>query len=255
MRAGYLQMIKFAAISIAISLALLAGDPVSAAGCRDLVFETTPFTVCEANPREETVRLYWGDDAGRPLGTFENLATELSAIGQGLVFAMNGGMYHPDRRPVGLFIQDGETIAPLVTSAGPGNFGLLPNGVLCLTEDAAIVVETSRFAKEAAGCQDASQSGPMLVMDGRLHPRFIPDSDSKFIRNGVGVDDAGILYAVISNRSVNFHTFARLFRDVLQTPNALYMDGKVSRLYAPDIGRNDFGFPMGPILGVVRPAN
>lgn len=248
-------MTKFAAIWTAISLGLLAADPAGAAACRDEVFEETPFTVCEADPKTESVRLFWGDESGRLLGTFENVEAMLAGSGQTLAFAMNGGMYHPDRRPVGLFVADGNTIASLVRSAGPGNFGLLPNGVLCLNDDEASVLETDQFASVAPNCRYASQSGPMLVIDGKLHPRFIPNSDSRFVRNGVGVDAGGRLYAVISNRPVNFHRFARFFRDVLKTPNALYMDGKVSRLFARDIGRNDFGFPLGPILGVVRSAD
>ena len=91
----------------------------------------------------------------------------------------------------------------------------------------------------------------MLVIDGALHPRFIPGGSSKYIRNGVGVDATGRAYFVISDRAVNFHTFGRFFRDVLKTPEALFLDGKVSRLYAPSLGRSDLGFALGPIVGLV----
>jgi uncharacterized protein YigE (DUF2233 family) len=95
----------------------------------------------------------------------------------------------------------------------------------------------------------------MLVIDGAIHPRFLPDSSSRFVRNGAGVSSDGTrAYVAISDRAVTFHEFARFFRDVLGTPQALYFDGRVSRLHAPDLGRSDFGFPMGPILGLVRPA-
>ncbi|RZW11070.1 MAG: hypothetical protein EX266_02875 [Rhodobacteraceae bacterium] len=245
----------YAAIWTAISLVLALALPAHAAGCRDVSFEATSFTVCEADPATEDVRLFLSDRDGQPLGTFDNLDAQLSEQGQSLAFAMNGGMYHPDRRPVGLFIEDGETLSPIVTREGPGNFGLLPNGVLCLGETTARIFESRRFDREKPACLFASQSGPMLVIDGALHPRFIPNSSSQFVRNGVGVTADGRLLAVISNQRVNFHRFARFFRDVLQAPNALYFDGKVSRLYAPDRARHDIGFPMGPILGVVRPAD
>jgi uncharacterized protein YigE (DUF2233 family) len=62
----------------------------------------------------------------------------------------------------------------------------------------------------------------------------------------------GTAYFAISERPVTFHQFARLFRDRLKTPDALYLDGNVSRLYAPDLGRDDAGFAMGPMLGLVR---
>jgi uncharacterized protein YigE (DUF2233 family) len=95
----------------------------------------------------------------------------------------------------------------------------------------------------------------MLVIDGALHPRFIADSPSRYIRNGVGVSaDGSRAYFVISQGRVNFAEFARLFRDALGTPQALYFDGNVSRLFAPGMGRRDMGFPMGPIVGTVVPA-
>lgn len=245
----------YAAIWTAISFSFLAALPASAAACRDIVFETTPFTVCEADPKIDDVRLFLHDAEGRPLGTFDNVEAALAKEGLALDFAMNAGMYHPDRRPVGLYVENGQSLSRIVTRAGPGNFGLLPNGVLCLNGTSAQVIESGRFDGEQPACRFASQSGPMLVIDGALHHRFLPESDSRHVRNGVGVTDNGQLVAVISNRPVNFHRFGRLFRDVLKTPNALYMDGRISRLYAPDLGRHDIGFPMGPILGVVRSAD
>ena len=57
----------------------------------------------------------------------------------------------------------------------------------------------------------------------------------------------------ISNEAVNFHSFARLFRDELGLQDALYFDGNISRLYAPQLDRHDGGFPMGPMVGTVIP--
>ena len=105
-------------------------------------------------------------------------------------------------------------------------------------------------------CRFATQSGPMLVIDGAICTRsFMPDSDITYIRNGVGVSaDGSRAVFAISNDRVNFHAFARLFRDDLGLPHALYFDGNISRLYAPEIERDDIGFRMGPIVGVVVPA-
>ncbi|WP_318339060.1 phosphodiester glycosidase family protein [Defluviimonas sp. D31] len=221
--------------------------------CRTVEHEARSYAVCEVAAGAD-LRLFLTGADGKPMATFDRLQATVEAEGHRLVFAMNGGMYHPDRRPVGLFIEAGQEVAPLVTSAGPGNFGLQPNGVFCIGEDRFAVVETLAFAAAPPACRDATQSGPMLLIGGALHPRFLKDSDSRYIRNGVGVSaDGKTAYFVISGGRVNFDEFARFFRDALKAPDALYFDGKVSRLYAPEIGRDDIGFPMGPIVGLAAP--
>ncbi|MDJ1008974.1 MAG: phosphodiester glycosidase family protein [Paracoccaceae bacterium] len=234
-----------------LSVAAAAANPA----CEEDRFEGTPFTACTVDPGAEEIRLFYRTDDGALIGSFSVLADRLAARGRRLELAMNGGMYHPDRRPVGLYVEDGRELAPLVLSDGPGNFGLLPNGVFCLRAGRAEVVESRDFAARAPLCDFATQSGPLMVEDGALHPRFLPDSDSLFIRNGIGVRPDGRVVLAISDAPVNFHRFARLFRDRLGATDALYIDGRVSRLYAPVLGRADIGFPLGPILGVLGPAD
>jgi uncharacterized protein YigE (DUF2233 family) len=234
---------------IRAALAWLAlAAPALALDCRDIRFEGAPYTICDVAPQQERLQLFLNDAQGKPYGSFAAVEEEHGP----LAFAMNAGMYHDDRRPVGLFLQNGEELAPLVTQPGPGNFGLLPNGLLCLADDGAFVVETMAYAGGARECDSATQSGPMLVIDGELHPRFLPDSDSRHLRNGVGTsaDGTRAVFA-ISGRAVTFHEFGRLFRDGLSLPNALYLDGSVSRLHAPSLDRDDWGSPMGPIVGLL----
>lgn len=236
-------------IRAALALAFLGlAAPVAALECREVRFEDVPYTTCEVRPREERLRLFLYDADGRPFGGFGAVEAQHGP----LAFAMNAGMYHPDRRPVGLFRADGAEVAPLVTADGPGNFGLLPNGVLCLGPDGARVVETRAFAADPPACEAATQSGPLLVAGGELHPRFLPASTSRHVRNGVGTsaDGARAVFA-ISEEPVTFHAFARLFRDGLGLPDALYLDGSISRLHAPSLGRSDWGLPMGPIVGLL----
>ena len=38
----------------------------------------------------------------------------------------------------------------------------------------------------------------------------------------------------------------------LDAPDALFLDGQVSRIYAPAMSRNEAGMDMGPIVGVVE---
>jgi uncharacterized protein YigE (DUF2233 family) len=230
---------------------LLAPGAAMAAECRDTVFEGASYTVCEVKLGEDLRLFHSGPDG--TYGSFRNLESALAADGESLEFAMNAGMYHRDLAPVGLYIEDGVETAPLVTRDGPGNFGLLPNGVFCIGETFR-VIESRAFKAERPECRFATQSGPMLVIGGKLHPKLLPGSDSLYVRNGVGVSEDGTRAVfAISNEAVNFYSFARLFRDELGLPDALYFDGNISRLYAPGLDRHDGGFPMGPMVGAVVP--
>ncbi len=238
-----------------VVIAAMVLPTASVAQCETVLFDGANFTYCEVDLSRADVRLFLRDDQGDVLGTFGRVEETLPE-GARLEIAMNAGMFHEDRSPVGLYVERGEEEMRIITSDGPGNFGLLPNGVLCLREGEAAVIESRAYAENPPACVYATQSGPMLVIDGELHPRFLEGSDSFNIRNGVGVNANGDrMWMVISDQAVNFHHFARFFRDYLETPNALYFDGRVSRLYAPQMGRSDLGFPLGPILGVVVDAD
>lgn len=243
-------MIRKAALLLA---AFWTAPAAGAVECSDVAFEGSRFTICEVDAVREQLQLFLRDGNGQVYGHFSTLEKSLAGNGKTLAFATNAGMYHSDRSPVGLYLDESGEEMRLVTNAGPGNFGLLPNGVLCIREGRADVFETLAFEQEKPGCTYATQSGPMLVIDGKLHPRFLPDSDSYYIRNGVGTsaDGTRAVFA-ISRNAVTFHQFGSLFRDHLKLPNALYFDGNISRLHAPELGRSDAGFMMGPIVGVVE---
>jgi uncharacterized protein YigE (DUF2233 family) len=243
-----------ALLALAALLAGVGTAPAQALDCREVTHDGILYAICEVDPTRQRLELFLNDATDRPYGHFSAIEDMLAAQGQTLGFAMNAGMYHTDRRPVGLYIEDGETLAPLQTRESFGNFGLLPNGLLCLTETGARVIETLRYQREQPACRAATQSGPMLVIDGALHPRFLPDSTSRYIRNGVGTTTEGdrAVFA-ISRNPVTFHQFARFFRDALGLPQALYFDGNISRLHAPQLNRADSGFRMGPIIGLPVP--
>lgn len=235
-------------------LLAVTGASATAVECESTSIDGVRYTLCEVDATQDDLRLFLYDADDAPFGQFSAINSALEAQGETLAFAMNAGMYHDDRSPVGQYIEDGQQIMRLITSPGPGNFGLLPNGVLCLREGRADVIETLRYEREAPQCDSATQSGPMLVIDGALHPRFLEDGTSKNIRNGVGTSADGTRAVfVISDEPVNFHTFGMLFRDHLNLPNALFLDGSISRLYAPNLNRVGFGFSLGPIVGVVTP--
>jgi uncharacterized protein YigE (DUF2233 family) len=233
------------------ALGLMVAAPAAAAECQRLLFDGARFTACELDMAADDVRLFLRNPDGEVYGTFSRVEAGLPE-GQRLGLAMNAGMFHEDLSPVGLYIENGAEEMRIVTRDGPGNFGLLPNGVLCLGAGWARVVESRSFAEDPPACRYATQSGPMLVIGGDLHPRFIESGTSLNIRNGVGVSgDGRRLVLAIADEPVNFHHFARFFRDGMGTPDALYLDGRVSRMHAPGIGRSDIGFPLGPIIGTV----
>lgn len=235
-------------------LALLVATPALAAECRTETYADNAYSICEVDLTTETLSLFLYNDEGLPYGHFGNIDLALEPQDKVLGFAMNAGMYHEDRAPVGHYVENGKELQRVISNDGPGNFGLLPNGVLCLREGRADVFETKAFLAAAPECVSATQSGPMLVIDGALHPKFLKDSTSRYIRNGVGTNEDGTKAVfVISDNVVTFHAFGSLFRDHLGVPNALYFDGNVSRLRAPQLDRDDVGFSdLGPIIGVVK---
>ncbi len=236
--------------------AALGAVPLTAQECRDIDYAGNGYALCEVDATAADLRLFLNDADGALLGQFGAIDAMLAKEGKRLSFAMNAGMYHDDRAPVGYYLENGTEVMHVVPNPGPGNFGLLPNGVFCLRRGRADVIETLAFVRTAPACDYASQSGPMLVIDGALHPRFLADSTSRYVRNGVGTsaDGTRAVFAISRNR-VTFHEFGSLFRDHLKLPNALYFDGNISRLYAPQLGRDDAGFLMGPVVGVAVDAD
>lgn len=234
-----------------LALAVLWTAPAAAA-CRDFTEGSASYAICEFDARKSDVRLFLEDSKGEVLGSFSALEAALNAKGEALVFAMNAGMYDENRRPVGLFIQRGAPLHPANTRPGAGNFHMKPNGVFWIDDGKAGVMETGRFLGSRLHPAFATQSGPLLVSGGRINPHIHDSGSSEKIRNGVCVAEGRFIRFVISNRPVTFHAFAHLFRERLQCSDALFLDGSISSLYAPELGRHDRLMPMGPIVGVVK---
>ena len=226
-----------------------AGCAEADATCERVVFEAVPISVC-TYARDANVRVFQRRGDGKPFSKPEQARSRLAGE-ERLLMAMNGGMYHADLSPVGLYVEGGVEAAPLQTKAGPGNFGLVPNGVFWVDGDGAHVTETLAYQALGARPAYATQSGPMLVVDGKLHPKFLANSTSLKIRNGVGVGADGVVFAK-SEAPINFHTFARFFLEEHATNNALYLDGTVSRMWSRELGSSGRRYPIGPLIAVVE---
>jgi uncharacterized protein YigE (DUF2233 family) len=238
-----------------------AAQPAPAQVCERKVFENSGYIVCSVTPGKDDLRLFWRGADGQPFRTFSNLADALKEDGQVLVFAMNAGMYRDDFTPIGLYIEHGAELRPADTTeikGSPGkvpNFYKKPNGVFLLGDNGAEILTTDEFLKRRLKAAFATQSGPMLVIEGKLHPALIPGSTDRTRRSGVGVCGSGIVRFAISDGDVNFHDFARLFRDELGCPNALFLDGgHGTGIYQMALGMNDFSWHggFGPIVGLVQ---
>jgi uncharacterized protein YigE (DUF2233 family) len=235
-----------------LGLGLLAATDAAEAGCRPQQASGQTYTVCQFEAGEVQLEVFNLDGNAEPYRYLGNLAQDLKQQGKTLSFAMNAGMYDENQRPIGLYIENGKQTKKLNRRSGSGNFHLKPNGVFYINKGEADVMETEAFARSGLKPEFASQSGPMLVVNGKIHPKFSPTGTSRKLRNGVGVDAAGRLSFVISENAVTFWEFASLFKDDLQAENALFFDGSVSSLYAPEINRNDGFLPIGPMVGAIE---
>jgi len=237
------------ALATAWSSAARAADPPT---CMARPFEGVIFTVCPYSPKTDELRLAWLGADVAPLASFDALKRSLGPDASRVRFAMNAGMYDSDHSPHGLYVEGGKTRSPVRTGFGLGNFYLKPNGVFSVDTDGGAHVETteSYLARHAAP-EWATQSGPMLVIDGGLHPQIQPNGPSELIRNGVGERDGQTVFFVISQSPVSFGRFARFFRDGLHCPNALFLDGTISSLWAPALGRQDSTYQLGPMVVVL----
>ena len=242
----------FLALLLPIAACGSAGPvPEPASFCTQRLFDGSRFTVCRAPGG--TIDLVAAAPGEQPVRRFDALEARLGKRASSVAFAMNAGMYDLDGRPIGLAIVGGREVHAVNRRKGGGNFHLMPNGVFQVTTAGkASVVSTDKW-QPSKSIRIATQSGPMLVIDGRLHPAFDPDGTSRYIRNGVGIGPTGEALFVISQDPVSLGKFARFYRDSLKARNALFFDGSVSALWDPENHRRDMTVPLGPMVVVFRP--
>jgi uncharacterized protein YigE (DUF2233 family) len=204
------------------------------------------------DPKVVKLRTYWKSEKGEILKDFQKLKLHVEQQGDELLFAMNGGMFMENYFPLGLYIENGKLFRRLNNADAHGNFYLKPNGVFYITADnQAVVVKTSDF-KNDSSIVYATQSGPLLLIDGKIHPAFRQASANLNIRNGVGVLPDGKVLFAISKEEINFYDFALFFQQ-MGCKNALYLDGFVSRAYFPEKNWVQTHGDFGVMIGVTKP--
>ncbi len=205
----------------------------------------TPFAhhICTYTPNQKHLKLslYWQGADGKPLLNFSNLISQQSQ--NQIIFAVNAGMYDHQYAPIGYTVIEGRQILSLNLNTGSGNFHLMPNGVFWWDKTGVYISEShqmARLLKQGKQPLFATQSGPMLVIDGQIHPKFDPASTSLKMRNGVGICRDGKVIFVNSAVAVNFYQFAQLFKQTLHCENALFLDGgRASALYSTELKHHD----------------
>jgi len=212
------------------------------------VFDGLRFEVLEVDLRRADLRIHWGRD-GRPWRTFRALQDALAAAGSPARAITNAGTFEPGLAPTGLLVSGGRRVHGLEAADGDPAlvFFMKPNGVFAIAGGEAVIVETGA-AGALRDVAEATQSGPLLVRRGALHPRLRPGSPNRKVRSGIGVRDPARVVIVLSKDESNLETFARLFRDRLGCADALYLDGVISRLWEPGGGE---AAPAGEFGGMI----
>lgn len=201
--------------------------------------------------KKQHLRLFWKDEKGKRFESIENLKVWTASKKLKLDFAMNAGMYKADHSPQGLYIEKQKELSPLDTIKAEGNFYLKPNGVFYITTKKTAVICTTENFRNKKEIEFATQSGPMLVIDGQIHSAFKEGSKNLNIRNGVGILPNGNVVFVLSKKEVNLYDFANYFK-TLGCKNALYLDGFVSRAYLPSQNWIQTDGDFGALFAVTR---
>jgi uncharacterized protein YigE (DUF2233 family) len=203
------------------------------------------------DPQKQITQFYYKDSSGQNFKSILSLKTWLTKNQQTLLFATNAGMYKEDNSPLGLFIERTKTITPVNKKRGKGNFYLQPNGIFYITtNNLPVICTTKKFVADSI-IKFATQSGPMLVIEGLVHPAFVKGSANVNIRNGVGILPGNKIVFAMSKKEVNFYDFASYFQS-LGCSNALYLDGFVSRTYLPEQNWTQTDGNFGVIIGVTE---
>jgi uncharacterized protein YigE (DUF2233 family) len=223
-----------------LAVLVASAQAIAAPRERPVQVEALAYRVVDIDLARDRLELHWKDAEGQALGGIDRLREWGETRGRSLLFAANAGIYDREFRPLGLHVENGVALRPLNATragSGHGNFSLQPNGVFYVDRAGnAGVMTTARWRERGVQARLASQSGPMLVVDGEINPAFDARSESLKWRSGVCAATPSHVVFAVSEAPVSFHAFARLFRDTLGCRDALYLDGTLSRLWTREEG-------------------
>lgn len=229
----------------------VAEPPQRASACKTVTFEQVSLTHCVADPSKHRIAMALSGTDGVPYRSLAKLSAGRGDNAKPVVFAVNGGMFNGEGKPIGYYVQNKDRTKELNRNDGPGNFHLKPNGVFFGTGGNWQIRTSDNFYRTVGDRPEfGTQSGPMLVIAGKLHPEIADNGPSKAIRNGVGIGKDGKAHFVIANAPLSFGVLARFYRDELKVTDALFLDGNVSALWDPASDRLDTSAALGPLIVV-----
>ena len=201
-------------------------------------YKNVRYGIYQADPAQ--VSLHWKDSDGSAYASLGTLKRRLEQNGAHVAFLMNAGIYSQDDTPAGLWIERGQTLVPLNRKNGKGNFHIQPNGVFYIERGKARIQTSAAYHIGGHYPDWALQSGPMLLLDGKINPRFVKDLSSPHKRNAVCTTADGRLYFILTedydpgSEWPSFHRYAEALQH-LGCQQALYLDGTLSDWYLPGI--------------------
>lgn len=210
------------------------------------------FVVVKCNPKDVNLVMAYKNSDGEVYGDFGRLKRDLIQQGKELIFACNGGMFMEDLRPLGWYIENGKVISQLNTRSASTNFYLKPNGIFIINWDKSCRIIQTGSDYPIHQINYATQSGPMLTINGQINPKFSKVSTSWNIRNGVGVNQDGDVVFILAVEPVSLYELADAFL-FTGCDNSLYLDGIISDFYLPQIGMTrEYGY-MSVMIAIVEP--
>jgi hypothetical protein len=143
-------------------------------------------------------------------------------------FAITGAMFEEkDGMPPGLVIDNGRVVKNINLQSGKGNFYKPgPNGIFYIGKNGVDIVETS-FLQNYDGIDFALQSGPLLVINNAVNPKFKPSSNNQFARSAVGIRNSGNrkeLIFVTSLEPVSFYDIATFMKYHENCERAIHLE-------------------------------
>jgi uncharacterized protein YigE (DUF2233 family) len=189
---------------------------------------------CPFDLTHRPLKVFYLNQAGEAFRSIAALEEDLHLHHEHLLCATNGALFDVGEKPLGWLVVDGVRLHPLnQRQEGSGNFYLQPNGALVIDAAGASIMSTNEVSArelQLAPITIGLQSGPILIRDGVINPRFLADSTSRFTRNAVCLLSPAHGVLLYAPEPVSLFEFSQALLD-FGCRDALYLDGHLSQMW------------------------